>query len=390
MKLFFLFQLFVLHCSKAPLRVWVWLMDGSTQLLSSEPLITNSLYAYAPLLSETYGHSLEKRMNVQLKMQSLIDPKLPSLESTKAVLTGVDKAAFVEKKNEIKTGAEVGIKTRIETGIKTERAASIDQLVAGIAHEINNPIGFVASNLDTLQEYAGSLKNILMQQQRLISSFSTQKTLSRIEIMALDIDSELNYILSDLDALIGESITGVGRVKKIVKDLSGAQYIHALETSEEDINKLLGDTLSLLSIHTTRGIGIVKEFDELCVTKVSGEKLQQAFLALINNAAQAVEDNGEVVLRTTQLKQHIRVDVIDNGCGIPEESLTTVFEPFYTTRCVGQGVGLGLHMAKKIAESHGGALRVSSKVGVGTVFTMILPIRDSNAHVSSWPMDVQA
>ena len=370
MKLFYQFQLFVLHYSKVPMRGWRWLMASSIQSFRGEPLMTNGFGRYAPILSDNGDDSVNKRMNVQRKVQSLINSKLPLSASTEAVLTNRDKANSIHWEK--------------------ERAASVDQLVAGIAHEINNPLGFVSSNLDTLQEYAGSLKNILMQQQCLTARFSTQKTLSRIEIMALDIDSELNDILSDLDALIDESIAGVDRVKKIVKDLSGAQYIHALETSDEDINKLLGDTLSLLNIHAARGIHIGKEYDELCAAKVSGKKLQQAFLALMNNAIQAVEDNGEVVLRTTQLKHHIRIDIIDNGCGIPEESLTTVFEPFYTTRSVGQGVGLGLHMAKKIAESHGGALRVSSKVGVGTVLTMILPIKDPNAQVSSWPMDIQA
>ena len=386
MMLFSHFQLLLSHCSKALARAWHWLMAGSIQSLSREPLKIKSPYAYAPLLSGSCEHSVKKRMNIQLKTQSLIRSKLSSSESTQAVLTDINKAHFTSKENSKKNSKQ----NRKEKENKEKITASVDQLVAGIAHEINNPLGFVSSNLDTLQEYADSLKNILMQQQRLIAKFSTQKTLSRIEIMALHIDSELNDILSDLDALIGESITGVSRVKKIVKDLSGAQYIHTLETSDKDINTLLADALSLLSIHKDRGIRIVKEYDELCIAKVSGEKLQQAFLAIINNAAQAIEGNGEVVLRTTQLKHHIRIDIIDNGCGIPEESLNTIFEPFYTTRSVGQGVGLGLHMAKKIAESHGGALRVSSKVGVGTVLTMILPIKAPNAPISSWPMDVQA
>ncbi len=381
MMFFCHFQLFLLHCSKILARAWHWLIVGSIQSLTRVPLKIKSPYAYAPLLSGSCEHSVKKRMNIQLKTQSLIHSKLSSSESTQAVLTDMNKAEFTSKASK---------ENRKKKENKENRMASVDQLVAGIAHEINNPLGFVSSNLDTLQEYAGSLKNILMQQQRLIARFSTQKTLSRIEIMALHIDHELNDILSDLDALIGESITGVSRVKKIVNDLSGAQYIHTLETSDKDINTLLADALSLLSIHKDRGIRIVKEYDELCIAKVSGEKLQQAFLAIINNAAQAIEDNGEVVLRTTQLKHHIRIDIIDNGCGIPEESLNTIFEPFYTTRSVGQGVGLGLHMAKKIAESHGGALRVSSKVGIGTVLTMILPIKDSNAPISSWPMDVQA
>ncbi|MDB2410581.1 ATP-binding protein [Pseudomonadales bacterium] len=211
--------------------------------------------------------------------------------------------------------------------------------------------------------------------------------------MALHDDAELNFILSDLEGLIGDSIKGVSRIAKVVENLSAESRVDNFNASDEDLNQLLDQTIDLIAIQQDRNLRIVKEYDELSNVKIDAEKIHQVFLALISNACQAIEgdnkSNAEIVLRTTQLKQYVRIDVIDNGCGIPEEKLGTIFEPFYTTRNVGEGVGLGLHMAQNVIENHGGALRVSSKVGDGTILTVILPINDSISSVSGQPMDIR-
>ena len=309
----------------------------------------------------------------QLKHSQLKHSQLTSIKNNKAVIDNSDS---------------------INNPDSINKADSINLIAAGIAHEMNNPLGFVSSNLMTLQEYAESLKKILMQQQYIIERLSTQKTLSIIEIMALDNDDEINYILGDVENLINESMTGIARVQNIIEDLSEVSPFELLDTSDEDVNKVLDSTLCKLDMSLSQNIQLVKDYDELLTTKVSTNKLNQAFLAIINNAVQAVhargnEVKGEIILRTTQLQRHIRIDVIDNGCGIPEETLTTIFNPFYTTRNVGEGIGLGLHMAKNVAESHGGALSVSSRVGMGTVFTVILPVGNGRVDASDWPMDTQ-
>ena len=309
----------------------------------------------------------------QLKHSQLKHAQLTSIKNNKAVIDNSDS---------------------INNPDSINKADSINLIAAGIAHEMNNPLGFVSSNLMTLQEYAESLKKILMQQQYIIERLSTQKTLSIIEIMALDNDDEINYILGDVENLINESMTGIARVQNIIEDLSEVSPFELLDTSDEDVNKVLDSTLCKLDMSLSQNIQLVKDYDELLMTKVSTNKLNQAFLAIINNAVQAVhargnEVKGEIILRTTQLQRHIRIDVIDNGCGIPEETLTTIFNPFYTTRNVGEGIGLGLHMAKNVAESHGGALSVSSRVGMGTVFTVILPVGNGRVDASDWPMDTQ-
>lgn len=374
MKILIQFECFLLQCSLSFIRAWRRLMTVTSESLNNELLIANGLCIYSPSANERNP----SRLNEKLGMQSLAEMKLPSLVLNRHALSDIGS----DKAHNERYQATNTINNK-------NRSALVDQLVAGIAHEINNPLSVVSSNLNTLQEYAGSLNNMLTQQQQLIERFSTQQTLSRIEIMALNIDSELSFILNDLDTLIGESMAGVGRVKKIVKDLSGVAPVSTFDSDEEDINQLLDDALGAVNTQFKSNIRFIKKYDELMVSRVSAKKLNQAFLALINNAVQAVDNNGEVILQTTRLKQHLRIDVIDDGCGIAEETLNTVFEPFYTTRKVGEGVGLGLHMAQNIAESHGGALSVSSKVGTGTVLTMILPISDSAASGLEWPMNNQ-
>ena len=394
-----------------------------------EWLISHRLFCYASVFDRYEYNLYENKLNVQLKKQSLTGSTknivlVPSKAKDRSVKDRPVSSNYKQvedgqledgrfkhsqlkhsqlKHSQLKHAQLTSIKNNkavidnsdsINNPDSINKADSINLIAAGIAHEMNNPLGFVSSNLMTLQEYAESLKKILMQQQYIIERLSTQKTLSIIEIMALDNDDEINYILGDVENLINESMTGIARVQNIIEDLSEVSPFELLDTSDEDVNKVLDSTLCKLDMSLSQNIQLVKDYDELLTTKVSTNKLNQAFLAIINNAVQAVhargnEVKGEIILRTTQLQRHIRIDVIDNGCGIPEETLTTIFNPFYTTRNVGEGIGLGLHMAKNVAESHGGALSVSSRVGMGTVFTVILPVGNGRVDASDWPMDTQ-
>jgi signal transduction histidine kinase len=381
----------------------------------AEWLMSHRFYYYSSALNRPGYDLYANRVNDQLKKQSLTgsiknvalvsvssEDRLLSSVAAIAPITPITSKAPIIKSSMIKTSmismqnnkAAIDDLNAMNKPDSINKVDSISLIAAGIAHEMNNPLGFVSSNLTTLQEYAESLKKILMQKQYLIGRLSTQKTLSRIELMALNNDAEINYILGDLEGLLSESMAGVARVQKIIEDLSEISPFELLETSDEDINKVLDSTLSKLGFPLSQNIQLIKEYDALLLTKVSTDKLNQAFLAIINNAAQAIhargdEANGKIILRTTQLQRHIRIDVIDNGCGIPEEKLTAIFDPFYTTRNVGEGVGLGLHMAKNVAESHGGALSVSSQMGIGTVLTVILPVGDCAIDAADWPMDTQ-
>ena len=335
---------------------------------------------------------IKNRMNDQLKSQSLIgrlktikaafpEYRQTALSSDKAALSS-DKKAFSPDKSASAKKSE-----SINNRDSMDKAASINQIAAGVAHEVNNPLAFISSNLNTLQEYTESLKAKLIQQQQLIERFSSQRTPSTIELMALHTDTEINYILADVDGLISDSIEGVVRVKRIVENLSEVPDIGVLNVCDENINKLLDLTVSRVDLSSDKSVRFIKEYDSLRVIKVSVNHLKRALFALVDNAVQAIDVNGEVILRTTQLKHHIRIDVIDNGCGIAEEDLSAIFNPFYSNKQVGDGAGLGLHMAKNIAESHSGALSVASKAGQGTMLTMILPVSHCDTDTSHRPID---
>jgi len=318
--------------------------------------------------SEYRQTALSRQKKVLSKQESSLSKQKTALSKQKKV-SNKDKIALMNSQAAI------------------DDTASINQIAAGIAHEINNPLGFISSNLNTLQEYTESLKAKIIQQQRLIERYSAQEAPSKNELMALHHDAEINYILGDVDGLISESIAGVARVKSIIEDISEIPHVGFFDAKHENINKIVDFTLSQISVSAEKNIRFIKEYDDLLATKVSVSNLNRALLALVNNAAQAVEANGKIIMRTTQLQRHVRIDVIDNGCGIAEDKLTAIFNPFYTTQNIGDGAGLGLYMAKNIAESHGGALSVSSKEGQGTVLTMILPISDCNADASIRRMD---
>ena len=387
-----------------------------------EWVMTHRFFSYSTGQNERGQYLYENRLNVHLKKQSLMGPskimKTVSSESVKMAPSNnemplVNKIPLVNNIALINKAASVGNAVSIDTPATSnednlskkdslnkidasnkkdtldKKNILINQMSAGIAHEINNPLSFVSSNLSTLQEYTDSLKEMLIQQQHLISEISNQRTFSTTEVTALQNDAEIKYMLDDLEELISESMTGVARVKKVVEDFSVVSHVDLLDSSDEDINKILESSLMQVEIPSNHHIQFVKEYDDVVPTKVNAKKINKAFLALISNAVLAVDDSAKIILRTTQLKSHIRIDIIDNGCGIPEDALTTVFNPFYTTRKIGEGVGLGLHMAQNAAESHGGALNVSSKVGRGTVLTMILPIRSCEMNASDWPMDTQ-
>lgn len=286
---------------------------------------------------------------------------------------------------ELQVQMEALKETRMQL-VQSEKMASVGQLAAGVAHEINNPVGFISSNLTTLQEYIVDIEKLIVKQKQCIEQFadqgnnSDQANTAIGELLAMQEKLGLDDMLADLNDLVDESIDGAGRVKKIVDDLSDFTHVNATSTVSENINDLLDRTLTLASNEIKTGTQIVKEYGDIKPVIADGGKLGQLFFSLVSNAGYAVEGNGEIILRTAMIDNNkVRVDIIDNGCGIPEAKLATIFDPFYTTKDVGKGTGLGLHIAQSIAETHGGKIKASSEVDVGTMLTVILPIKGKDA-----------
>ncbi|NTS78490.1 GHKL domain-containing protein [Catenovulum sp. SM1970] len=248
--------------------------------------------------------------------------------------------------------------------VASEKLASIGQLAAGVAHEINNPVGFVLSNLSSLNDYhqdiALYIRNtipLLAANPKLQESFKT---------------NDVEYILNDLAPLISNSMTGLERVKAIVNDLKVVSYNMPEETHDVHIEKVIEQAVNLVKPSLSQKIKIIEEITSCPVIKGSETKLIQVFVNLIMNAVDAIEVNsdspGEVFIVTESDDKYTSINVIDNGCGMDSDTIKQIFDPFYTTKEVGKGTGLGLHICHSIVQSYHGEIEVSSTLNLGTTF----------------------
>ena len=257
--------------------------------------------------------------------------------------------------------------------VQSEKMASVGQLAAGIAHEINNPVGFIASNLGSLREYFQDIVELL-EAQAIFHGTLPADTPGLAEILKKKKAINLALILEDVDSLVDESIDGTRRVKKIVSDLSEFSHVNSPDLSEQDINEMLEKALSIAANEIKYNAEVVREFTDVPAVVCNGGKLGQVFLNLLINASHAIEERGLITIRTLKQKDGVRIQIEDTGSGIPEDNLAKIFDPFFTTKDVGKGTGLGLHIVNDVVASHGGRIDVDSVLGEGTCFTIDLPI----------------
>ena len=264
--------------------------------------------------------------------------------------------------------------------LQAEKMASIGQLAAGIAHEINNPIGFINSNMNSLQSYVNSLFNVIDRYKNRLSlaelGDDQQKSVNKINT-----DSELEYIRSDVSDLVSESMDGLNRVKEIVLSLKDFSHVGETEWQEADINNGLESTLNIVKNEIKYKATVEKHYAELPLVSCIISQLNQVFMNLFVNAVQAIKDSGVITIETgTETKDAVPwvwIKVSDTGKGIPPENLNRIFEPFFTTKPVGSGTGLGLSLSYGIITNHKGTISVDSVVGRGTCFTISLPVRQN-------------
>ncbi len=249
--------------------------------------------------------------------------------------------------------------------VQSEKLASIGQLAAGVAHEINNPIGFVNSNLGTLSRYFGDLKAVI----DAYRSGDAGRIATAVEA------ADLEFLLDDARDLLDESLDGLGRVKKIVQDLRDFSRVDRGGREPTDLNAALASTLRVAAGQLGAGTEIVTEFGELPPVVCDAARINQVFLNLLLNAAQAIAGQGRITVRSGRDDDGVWVSVEDTGCGIAPEIRDHIFEPFFTTRPVGQGTWLGLSTCHDIVvKEHGGRIDVDSQPGRGSVFRVRLPL----------------
>ncbi|MFY7865112.1 ATP-binding protein [Roseateles sp.] len=257
--------------------------------------------------------------------------------------------------------------------LQSEKMASIGQLAAGVAHEINNPVGFVSSNLGSLRRYVEPLLALVNLYGKLDLSTQTPALAQRIQ--QLQQQADLDFIHEDLPQLLKESDEGLGRVKKIVQDLKDFSRVDQSDWQEADLNLGLESTLNVVRHEIKYKAEVSKDFGELPPVRCLAGQLNQVFMNLIVNAAHAIQHRGEIRLRTLHEGDFVCVEVSDNGCGMSPEVQRRIFDPFFTTKPVGQGTGLGLSLSFSIIKKHGGRIELDSTPGQGSCFKVWLPVR---------------
>jgi two-component system NtrC family sensor kinase len=263
--------------------------------------------------------------------------------------------------------------------LQQEKMASIGQLAAGVAHEINNPMGFIISNLGTLRKYSEKRSRYLTLLSDTVRDLAAddgprgRDSLERIEEsrVALKIDC----ITADIGSLIKESLDGADRVRRIVQDLKSFSRVDEAEEKPADINACLDSTLNIVWNELKYKAEVRKEYGVLPQTVCNARLLNQVFMNLLINAAEAIESCGEITIATRSDGKFIEAAISDTGCGMSADTINRIFEPFYTTKDIGKGTGLGLSIAYDIIKKHGGEITVESEPGRGSRFTVRLPIR---------------
>ncbi len=257
--------------------------------------------------------------------------------------------------------------------LQSEKMASIGQLAAGVAHEINNPIGYINCNLITLQTYIFNLLRVLdcyAKSEPLLPQESDEYDAVRRVKQEVNID----FLRQDIGDLLRESQEGVVRVRKIVQDLKEFSHADSAEWAWADLHAGLDSTLNIVHNEIKYKADVVKEYGGLPRVECIPSQINQIFMNLLVNAAQAIEGRGVITLRSGAAGDEVWIEVEDTGKGVAPEHLSRIFEPFFTTKPVGEGTGLGLSLSWAIVQRHGGRLEVRSTVGVGTTFRLTLPI----------------
>jgi two-component system NtrC family sensor kinase len=268
--------------------------------------------------------------------------------------------------------------------LQSEKMASIGLLAAGIAHEINNPVGYVQSNLKSLERYLTDLLQVLDAYEHAeAQSCCPEECLAQVRQIKQRVD--IPYLREDVASLMRESEEGISRVRKIIQDLKDFSHVGQEETWQEaDLHRSLESTLNVVWNELKYKARVVREYGELPEIRCIPSQLNQVFMNLLINAAQAIEDKGTITIRTGlgtgAAAGEAWVEIEDDGKGIPPENLKKIFDPFFTTKPIGKGTGLGLSVSHGIVQKHGGHIEVASREGQGTRFRIWLPVAGGPAQ----------
>jgi len=261
--------------------------------------------------------------------------------------------------------------------LQTEKMAAIGQLSAGVAHEINNPVGYINSNISALRGYVNDLFRVLDAYEQIETSVvDTDQALSQLRAIKQEVD--LEYLKQDVVGLISESQEGVYRVRKIVLDLKDFSHVDEVEWQWADLHKGIDSTLNIAHNELKYKAEVIKEYGELPEVECIASQINQIVMNLLVNAAHAIEERGTIRLSTgVEADDWFWISIIDDG-----KDINKIFNPFFTTKPIGEGTGLGLSLAYTIMEKHNGNISVESEPG-RTVFTVRLPVKHVDVYTAA-------
>ncbi len=250
--------------------------------------------------------------------------------------------------------------------LQSEKLAAIGQLAAGVAHEINNPVGYVYSNLQSLESYLTDLF-------RLTDAIDSADSLDSLRAIKKSIDYD--FVRDDLKDLLAESREGIERVKTIISAMKDFSHIEEEEFKPADIHRGIETTLNVVNNELKYKADVIREFGELPPVECIISQINQVVMNLLVNAAHAIDDFGKIQIRTRAEGSSAVIEIEDSGKGIAPENMNRIFEPFFTTKPIGKGTGLGLSLSFNIIEKHNGHIEVNSQPGTGTCFRVTLPLK---------------
>jgi two-component system NtrC family sensor kinase len=272
--------------------------------------------------------------------------------------------------------AHQGLKTAQSRMVQTEKLASLGQLVAGVAHEINNPLAFVSNNVAVLERDLLDLAALIGLYRRTRDANDADRAALDAPIAQLCEQLDLDYCLENLPRIIDRTRDGLRRIERIVKDLRLFARVDEGEWNEVDLNPGIESSVNMVQGYARKhGVAVEKDLGELPLLRCRAARLHQVVVNLLMNAIDACPPEGTVTIRTRTDHElgGIRFDVIDTGCGIDPDIRERIFDPFFTTKPIGEGTGLGLSISYGIVQEHGGTIDVESSPGQGSCFTVRIP-----------------
>lgn len=268
--------------------------------------------------------------------------------------------------------------------LQSEKMASVGVLAAGVAHEINNPLGFVISNLRTLENYANNYRDLIKQYQvihQLNDHAEVEKNAEKLK--SLEEQYDLEFMNDDLDELLKDTQEGSNRVKEIVKSLKSFSHVdHSEKFEPTDLNECIETTLKVVNNELKYHCTVNLNLEPIPLVECIPGQIKQVLLNILINAGQAIVGEGTIIITTRNVDDYVEVAIQDSGSGIPADRLGKLFDPFYTTKPVGEGSGLGLAISFSIIEDHHGEILVNSEPDRGSCFTLKLPINQNQARVT--------